>query len=57
MTVKKIKKQMTVASYNLTRDQKDFIDEQAESRGISASDVIREILKKEMTKQNEEKVS
>lgn len=48
---------MTVASYNLTRDQKDFIDEQAESRGISASDVIREILKKEMTKQNEEKVS
>jgi hypothetical protein len=48
----KKKKDTVVASYNLYVDQKAWIDEQADKHGISATDVVRELVKKEMEKQS-----
>lgn len=45
-----IEEQTIVATYNVTEKQKDWLKKQGETLGRKASDVLREILKREMEK-------
>lgn len=45
-----IREATVIATYNVTIDQKDWLAGLAAQRGLSASDVLREILQREMEK-------